>query len=61
MERAGMRWQIPGAQAMLNLRTIHTNGDWKAFQAFRITLENELLYPNLKALKAREWPALQAV
>lgn len=61
MERAGMRWQIPGAQAMLNLRTIHTNGDWKEFQVYRITLENELLYPNTKAFKAREWPAFQAV
>jgi hypothetical protein len=39
MERAGMRWKIPGAQAMLNLRTIHTNGDWTAFQDFRIALE----------------------
>jgi hypothetical protein len=61
MERAGMRWQIPGAQAMLNLRTIHTNGDWKEFQDFRIALENEMLYPNTEAFKAREWPAFQAV
>lgn len=60
MERAGMRWKIPGAQAMLNLRTIHTNGDWTAFQDFRIALENEWLYPNTKAFEAREWPAFQA-
>jgi hypothetical protein len=61
MERAGMRWKVPGAQAMLNLRTIHSNGDWTAFQDFRITLENEWLYPNTKAYEAREWPAIQAV
>jgi hypothetical protein len=61
MERAGMRWKVPGAQAMLNLRTIHSNGDWTAFQDFRIALENEWLYPNTKAYEAREWPIIQAV
>lgn len=60
MERAGMRWKVPGAQAMLNLRTIHTNGDWTAFQDFRIALENDWLYPNTKAFAAKEWPAFQA-
>ena len=60
MERAGMRWKIPGAQAMLNLRTIHTNGDWAVFQAFRMDLENECLYPNTKAFDARDWYAYQA-
>jgi hypothetical protein len=57
MERAGMRWKVPGAQAMLNLRTIHTNGDWAAFQEFRMELEKECLYPNTKVFEAREWPA----
>lgn len=60
MERAGMRWKIPGAQAMLNLRTIRTNGDWTAFQDFRIALENEWLYPNTRAFEVSEWPAFQA-
>ena len=60
MERAGMRWKVPGAQAMLNLRTIYTNGDWTVFQDFRISLENECLYPNTKTFEAREWPAYQA-
>ena len=45
MERAGMRWKVPGAQAMLELRVIYTNGDWKAFQAFRIDQETRRLYP----------------
>jgi hypothetical protein len=60
MERAGMRWKVPGAQAMLNLRTIHSNGDWTAFQDFRIALENEWLYPNIKTYDAQEWPTIQA-
>jgi hypothetical protein len=46
MERAGMRWKIPGAEAMLELRTIDTNGDWNAFQKYRIDSENERLYPH---------------
>jgi hypothetical protein len=61
MERAGMRWKVAGAQAMLNLRTIYSNGDWTPFQDFRIALENECLYPNTKAFEAKEWPAIQAV
>lgn len=61
MERAGMRWKIPGAQALLNLRTIKINGDWSAYQDYRIALENDWLYPNTKALAAKEWPAFQAV
>lgn len=45
MERAGMRWKTPGAQAMLELRVISINGDWKPFQAFRIEQETKRLYP----------------
>ena len=46
MERAGMRWKVPGAQAMLELRTIYANGDWKRFQTYRIEQENKRLYPH---------------
>jgi hypothetical protein len=60
MERAGMRWKVPGAQAMLTLRTIHTNGDWAAFQDFRRAQETQYLYPYTEALAARPWPAFQA-
>jgi hypothetical protein len=45
MERAGMHWTRPGAQAMLNLRSIHVNGDWDEYQTFRITCETKKLYP----------------
>lgn len=60
MERAGMRWKVPGAQAMLHLRTIHSNGDWAEFQDFRIELETECLYPNIKAFDAKDWCVCQA-
>lgn len=56
MERAGMRWKVPGAQAMLHLRTIHANGDWSSFQDFRIDQETRRLYPNQKPLREASWP-----
>jgi hypothetical protein len=46
MERAGMRWKVPGAEAMLELRTLAANGDWEEFQNYRIDDENKRLYPH---------------
>ena len=45
MELTGMRWRIPGAQAMLNLRAVYLNDDWEAFQQHRIKQERRRLYP----------------
>lgn len=45
MERSGMRWTIDGAQAMLDLRNTAINDQWSAFQAHRIQVETERLYP----------------
>jgi hypothetical protein len=61
LERAGMRWQVPGAQAMLNLRAVSASGDWVSFQRFRIKSENQRLYPNKRALKDIDWPFPLAV
>jgi hypothetical protein len=55
MERAGMRWKVPGAQAMLQLRAIHANGDWRAFQDARIKQEVVRLYPHANALRNTPW------
>ena len=60
MERAGMRWKVPGAQAMLHLRTIHANGDWDEFQEFRVERETKQLYPHDTAMKDAAWPHAQA-
>jgi hypothetical protein len=46
MERAGMHWTLPGAQAMLNVRSIHVNGLWDEYQTYRIHQETERLYPH---------------
>lgn len=46
MERAGMHWTIPGAQAMLDVRSIHVSNLWNEYQEYRITRETERLYPH---------------
>lgn len=56
MERAGMRWTVDGAQAMLALRTTFVNGQWKEFQKRRIRRERQRLYPQTKWLKQAAWP-----
>lgn len=45
MELTGMRWRLPGAQAMLHLRAVYLNDDWDRFQAHRIKTECRRLYP----------------
>lgn len=45
MERAGMHWTLPGAQAMLDLRSVWISGQWEAFQQYRIEQETARLYP----------------
>jgi hypothetical protein len=44
MELSGMRWTVDGAQAMLYLRSIYLNGDWKEFDEYRIQTEQNTLY-----------------
>ncbi len=56
MERAGMRWTVEGAQAMLSLRTTRINGQWKEFQKYRIRRDRQRLYPRYKWLKQATWP-----
>ena len=46
MERAGMHWTVGGAQAMLDVRSIHVSGLWEAYQQYRIERETERLYPH---------------
>jgi hypothetical protein len=44
MEHSGMRWSIRGAQAVLNLRTVKQNHDWKQFWQYYINAEKTRLY-----------------
>jgi len=45
MERSGMRWTLPGAQAMMRLRCTYLNGDWENYMSFHIQQKNRRLYP----------------
>lgn len=49
MERADMRWSLEGAQAMLDLRSIHISGQWDEFTAHRIRKETERLYSHARS------------
>ena len=55
LERTGMNWTIPGAQAMLELRCIHLTEQWDAFIEFRVARETERLYPYRETLKTLPW------
>jgi hypothetical protein len=44
MERAGMRWELEGARAILSLRAVYVNGLWDRFVAYRIATEQMRLY-----------------
>jgi hypothetical protein len=46
MERAGMHWTIPGAQAMLDVRSIYVSGLWEEYQNHWIEQETRKLYPH---------------
>lgn len=56
MERAGMRWSIDGAQAMLDVRSTYLNDDWDQFTAYRIKKEIERLYSHRNVIKKIDWP-----
>lgn len=60
MERSGMRWTIAGAHAMLQVRAIHINGDWTAYQNFRIAKEQKVLHPPRSCLENKPKSTLNA-
>lgn len=60
MERAGMHWTLPGAQAMLDLRSVWIGGQWDAFQKHRIQEETERLYPHRRLVAGEVFFALAA-
>lgn len=44
MEGTGMRWELDGAQAMLDTRSVYVNRDWDEFIEYRIQKEQDALY-----------------
>ena len=55
LERTGMNWTIPGAEAMLELRCIYLTEQWDTFNEFRIARETQRLYPYRDTLKTLPW------
>jgi len=55
MERAGMHWTVAGAQAMLDVRSTHVNGDWDEYQQYRIDRERDELYPFRQMVSGAQW------
>lgn len=47
LERAGMRWQPDGAQAMLNMRATYLNSEWDLYWSYHVEQEDERLYRKL--------------
>ena len=41
MDITGARWTQPGAQAILQLRALHTNGDFTAYWHYHLTRERQ--------------------
>ncbi|MFO1430885.1 MAG: hypothetical protein U1F76_12200 [Candidatus Competibacteraceae bacterium] len=60
LERTGMHWTVPGAQALLHLRCVALNGDWAAFLNHYIDQESKRLYPQAHWVEPAEWPLLKA-
>jgi hypothetical protein len=56
MERAGMHWTRSGAQAMLEVRSVYVNGDWEAYQSYRMQRETNRLYPNRDLVASDQFP-----
>lgn len=50
MERSGMRWTKPGAQAVLDLRSVRVNEDWDDYHHFRRQRQHQRLYGDYSAI-----------
>ena len=49
LDGTGMRWELPGAVAMLHTRSITLSDDWNHYQNWRIQAEQNRLYANTAA------------
>lgn len=49
MERNGMRWNLQGAQKMLDIRAVNRNGNWEEYIKFFIDKEQQRIYKTLNS------------
>jgi hypothetical protein len=45
LDITGARWGLDGAEAILTLRAVISNGDFDEYRRFRLTREHQRLYP----------------
>jgi hypothetical protein len=55
MERAGMHWTPQGAQDMLDVRSVHVDGDWDGYQTYRVEQETRELYPHRSLVEGTQY------
>lgn len=55
MERTGMTWSIPGAQAMLELRSIYASGHWDDYIDSYTVSQTKRLHPHRALLDNLPW------
>ena len=48
MEGSGMRWTVPGAEAVLKLRATHLNGDWDSYWDYHMHCEKQRRFGDCK-------------
>jgi hypothetical protein len=46
MEQGGMRWTLPGAEAMLNVRSVSASSEWDNFNSWRQTEQTRHIHPH---------------
>ena len=46
MDRTGARWGLSGAEAILKLRALHSNGDFDAYWAYHLAQEQQRVHAN---------------
>jgi hypothetical protein len=44
MDLTGARWGLPGAEAILKLRALRSNGDFDAYWNFHLTHEHQRVH-----------------
>lgn len=52
---------LPGFYGKTRVAAVYTNGDWDAFQQFRIGEETKRLYPNHQVIEGATWPLALAL
>ena len=48
MDIGGARWGLDGAEAVLTLRAVISNGDFEEYWQFHLEREHQRLYPGIK-------------